>query len=679
MKINSIKSNIIIKTQQFRNFYNLKYFNNLKFSSCFEIQNKYGLFYFVAGFLYIQLVMGLPLSLNPGAGHDDGLFLELAKQFSRLNWLGEFNQMTLAKGPGFPILLAINRYLLIPISLSMAFLWVYAVIRFIRAFSLVIDNKYIIYLLFLLILFHPALFPFRVLRDSVYSAFVLLSFVPILECWLKEKKFDIKYDLKFSIPIFIFWVLREEGIWVLPGFLFLVLSIIYIKKDKKDQRNSFLLNISTILLLVLLWISIVASINKYMYGSFQVVDFKGGAFSNAVKKITSIEINQNTPFLPVPEEKRKILYEISPSFARLKNYFEVDGKAWTEHGCSYYPTTCGDYAYGWFLWAFRDAVASIGLYKNASTAEEFYKQIIQEVDLACNTRVKCKSHIIPFMPVISLEQVKSFPAKLYEFIQLSYLSMSHGLTIEDPSNGEQKAIAKARIFYGNPLSSNTLWESQKSVSGWYSPINIKDWFQLSCKENNRNFTILVERFSSKDVAEALNNQNLVLNRFSFKIPLSNDCKVIFDNNENNTSLNDLPVGKSILSSGIIFIDKKEDFTGGNSKIFIHLKKWLVVIYSKILPIIFWIGSLSFFIILCFFIGLRSKLLFQLALLPTFFWILYYSRILLLTLIDISSFPALSSIYVSAAYPLLILASFISLINCIKSVFFIKQLNFKTHI
>jgi len=72
---------------------------------------------------YLVLAMQLPVTILSGAITDDALFFSHAYQITLGNWLGDYNQLTLAKGSGFPILLAINAILGTPITLFVAALY----------------------------------------------------------------------------------------------------------------------------------------------------------------------------------------------------------------------------------------------------------------------------------------------------------------------------------------------------------------------------------------------------------------------------------------------------------------------------------------------------------------------------------------------------------------------------
>src|SRR5664280_5946 len=82
--------------------------------------------FFLFSVAYLVLAMNLPVSIYTDAGHDDALFWGNAYQIVKGNWLGAYSQMTLAKGPGFPLFLAANAVLGIPVTLLIALLYLFA-------------------------------------------------------------------------------------------------------------------------------------------------------------------------------------------------------------------------------------------------------------------------------------------------------------------------------------------------------------------------------------------------------------------------------------------------------------------------------------------------------------------------------------------------------------------------
>ena len=114
--------------------------------------------------------MNLPVSIYTTAGHDDALFRTRAYQILLGNWLGPYNQMTLAKGPAFSLLLAANAVPGIPITLFVSLCYLLACWLLVCTLRRIGMNTYLVLLLYPILLFHPAVLPLRIIRDNVYPA-----------------------------------------------------------------------------------------------------------------------------------------------------------------------------------------------------------------------------------------------------------------------------------------------------------------------------------------------------------------------------------------------------------------------------------------------------------------------------------------------------------------------------
>jgi len=175
----------------------------------------------ILSLFYISLTLHLPVTLRSDYIHDDALFWINANQLIQGNWFGIYNQMTLAKGPAFPFFLALNFVLGFPITLSIALFYLFSCLIFFQVIKRFNVNKYFSFLLFILILFHPALFPIEIIRDNIYPALTLLvisGFIEIIFDW-KISKIKILF---YSLCLVLFWITREEGVWIIPGLIVLL-------------------------------------------------------------------------------------------------------------------------------------------------------------------------------------------------------------------------------------------------------------------------------------------------------------------------------------------------------------------------------------------------------------------------------------------------------------------------
>ena len=126
----------------------------------------------------------LPINIIAGAPHDDTLFYSLGKNLSDLNWLGDYNNLTLIKGPIFPLFLSISMKLGIPLRLWETFLICSSVIYFVSSLQKFQPfKKYFAGCMLILIIFDAFQYfsiSFRILRETIYPWLLLLVVTQII-------------------------------------------------------------------------------------------------------------------------------------------------------------------------------------------------------------------------------------------------------------------------------------------------------------------------------------------------------------------------------------------------------------------------------------------------------------------------------------------------------------------
>jgi hypothetical protein len=521
--------------------------------------------YLFFSILYLFIAFNLPISINTTAAHDDAWFMQNAYTILHGGWLGSFSQMTLIKGAAYPIFLAINKLLHAPIQLSTAFLYLLACIFMANIFRKSGASYLLALLLFVFLLFQPAIFPLRVIRDNIYPALLLISFCGI--SYICSQAIQPKNKcllLSSGICAGFFWTTREEGAWVIPAFSIIVVYGLYIRFKNYPELLAFLKNLAWYFCFALIPILTIASINLSRYGSFQLADTQNSVFVNSISSINNVRVGPEEPFLSAPFKKREAIYQVSPSFAELREYFELTGKAWTEHSCKIYPNTCGDYADGWFMWALRDGVSNLGYYSSAKSAEDFYQKVTAEISQACKAgNLVCVNNVIPYSPKFTDESLKAFPNIMLHAISATLYKEGH-LLIGDPSKGSPTELIKMMDLIG----SQTI---------------------LSSDPQNQQFS----QFSN----------------LSLKV-----------------------------------------------------KQILLQLYSQLSAPLALFGILGFIGVSIQLIRRRASLTF-LTIFAFSLWILYFSRVILISIIHATSFPTLGSsenLYLLPAFPLLTAASIISL-------------------
>lgn len=615
---------------------------------------------------YIFCAMNLPVSIYTLAGHDDGLFISNAYSIIKGEWLGSYSQMTLAKGAGYPLFLAVNAAFGIPITLSIALFYAFSVWLLTEKLRQLGASNLIALFIFTFLLFHPHIFPIRIIRDNIYPALSLLVFAAIIDvCFLQQRRW---FMLAFyGCVIALFWITREEGIWMFPALALIALFALW-DKWRAGSRNDFRILLKSGAVLVFftsLPLLAVCSINYTKYGAFLTVDFKDPAFSKSLSLLNSIETDNKILHVPVNKQQREIAYSVSPAFAELKTFFEETGTNWTMPGCNTYPDTCGDYAGGWFMWAYRDAVQQKGYYQSFAQAHAFYQRVVDEISIACKTKkITCKGGLFGFLPKLNTAEVSAIPNSLVNSYKLIILQTPVNLDA-GPSMDSNGRLNSVRLFLRNPLTVPSIEEDVIRVNGWYyNPVTIDQWIDLECTINGSNNKEVITRISSPDIAIAMSNSSATQQRFSISSLAQSGCKIV-DNNGKSISIDHLYAigsGAFAMGDGTLFIDSAVTATPKTlKKVATTIKLSLASIYKLVLPLLFWLGLILLVINLLICIIAKS-IPSPLLLCALAAWMLVCTRTVILILIDISSFPAINSLYMGPAFPLLIVAIFLSIFS-----------------
>ena len=619
--------------------------------------------YFLTGLVYIYFVIHLPVSLYINAPHDDAMFWNRAFSILNGDWLGPYTNMVLPKGATFSIFLAFNSLTGLPITLTMGLLYWFSVYNLSKILVRIGFNRHLIFILYLLVLFHPTMQPIRIIRDNIYPALVILAICGFIELFANRQNSKsqlLKFCL-YGVALGFMLATREEGLWIAPAVLLLLAGYFYVSIR---NRNSFTESAKPLLAIALGAIAVVTAIsflNYKFYGKFQPTDM-GGQFSKAVTNLSAIRIGDSIPYVPLSNFNRNEIYKISPQFNELKEYFEGPGKEWTKHGCVMYPESCGEYQAGWFLWALRDAVASRGFYKDALSADNYYKILNHEIASACEKGViKCSSTLIPFLPSITKAQYLLVPGAVIESIDL--ISLKKALPLHGGNSHDFfPALENVRKLLNYPLVMPSISEERGSfriISGWFYSGN-SEFIRLHCAGNGGEgqHSIQISRLPSPDVKDNFKNSYSDNQRFSIKLYYSDSCNFFYKQNlinANDVSSNN---SYSLDKDGILHIDSVKENSIFKIMNFLKSKEYILALYELIIPVIIFFGFVAFLVTTLIFLRKRTYLV--LYLVSLVFWVLLISRLALLIVVYISSFPGLIPLYLSVAYPLSVIASLLSI-------------------
>lgn len=366
-------------------------------------------FYFVITlliFVKLWLVSDQLLWARADFIHDDLLFIRLADHLLQSGWLGPYDNLTLVKGPFYPLWIAFSFLLGIPLLLSQQLLYIAACLVTDQALCPLVERPSARLALFSLLLFNPATssFPLTcVLRDALYPGLTLLMVAATLGLFIRRHASIqplVGWALMAGLATSAFWLTREEGIWMLPFliplWIWTLSAALFI--NWRDWRKTAIVILPW--MLPVLAVLVVSWVNQAHYGVYAVVEFKTPEFQAAYGALTRVQHQEHKPQIPVPKEARQRIYAQSAAFAELRPFFEQEG-FWTLQGIGFsnHPAGGDEIGGGWFSWALRDAAAAAGYFNSGIQSAAFFQRLADEINAACEAqRLDCLEERVSLMP-----------------------------------------------------------------------------------------------------------------------------------------------------------------------------------------------------------------------------------------------------------------------------------------
>lgn len=367
---------------------------------------------FLATLIRILINLNTPVTVAPEQVYDDQLLFSYSASLRHLDWLGDYNLITLVKGITYPVFLSVNPSLLIPYSLGIAIFYILTIILFCRSLKPIFSGKVRI-LIYIALLFSPIMFSpevaFRMYRNVLLPGSVLLLFGSYIGLYLRRnssKRTLISWSLLSSLSLVFFWNIKEDSIWVLP-FILTISLIIFVGwciKIRKDKTNNIIPR-TIILILPLLCVflvnQIISFINLQRYGVYLTNDKNSGEFSRMIKTIMRVEDPTNTnPKVWVSNAKIQNIAAHSQTFDEIADDI-VESDAWVQPD----GETYGDH----ILWKIRYVMSNKGYFENAVKVQEFSKKVVDEIEESLsNGSLKSdgKLHISAQLHGVSVDDLK---------------------------------------------------------------------------------------------------------------------------------------------------------------------------------------------------------------------------------------------------------------------------------
>ncbi len=457
-------------------------------SSCLR-SNVFWLAILLITALSLWLRQALPIEALGEAAIDDALFVKLARSLARGQWLGEYDRYTLSKGPGYPLFIALNFYLGLPLKLAEQLFYLAAA----AALSGVMARwvgRWAALVTFVLIAFNPVQWTglVRVLREGIYGAEALLLFALAARLFLLERGAPLGQPLggRRGLPLALgatfaaYWLTREEGVWLLPSLglmvLFWLIDRHAVWRAAAPRPRRWLLGearyLGLPLAVVLAAIGLVNTLNWTHYGVWTSNDFaRSPGFVAAYGAIARIDTGEADPLLLFTKQARALAYQVSPAARELEEPFEtMRAAAWAKPSCTFAPPGnpryCQEIISGFLPWALREVVTDLGYYDDARRAEAYYQRLATEVNAACDAgQLPCLPPRATLLPPLPAGWEGRIVDRLWPALDL-LARFGGGWWPLHPSTGTPPNLRLFQDMTGGPLAPVTDYKDGSYVRGW---------------------------------------------------------------------------------------------------------------------------------------------------------------------------------------------------------------------
>lgn len=622
--------------------------------------------------LSLWLRSGFPIHAIGGASFDDALFIRLAGSLRRAHWLGSYDEMTLAKGMFYPLFIAATSLLHIPLKMAEHLVYLAAAAGFAWVACRLSGNRWLGGVLFSALALNPVLWTLglaRVVREGLYIGLCLGAVAAAGALCLVSHTTPVRRRLALGAGTGAVcaacWLTREEGVWLIPSLaavaVFGALAIAADPVRAKSARAAGLAALAGLGTAITI-VATVAGLNRAVYGVFTDVEFRAHGFLSAYGALTRVKQDEPQAFVPVPRAVREKVYAVSPAAAELRPWLEGDmGAGWQRTGCAQQSEvlSCLDIRGGWFVWALRSAAAAAGHSRSGREAEDFYDRMAREINTACTLgRLACLPPRVGLSPQLRAQHVRDAIAVSPRMASL-LLTFGKGEVYSLPSEGTPAQMALFRGLAG-PIAASDGNAVITDIDGWIAAPHGPP--AIAVVDGAGNPSGLVNLTPAPDVDRIMAGRGLFARRFSIapECP-ENGCTLVITTADGAvrqlplSSLNrEVPADPAYLLT-VEFLGHRP---GAAMPLFRtpaqRLARALTDIYALGMPVLFATGCLGLIIGLWAF--RRAPALVLLGGIGVAAGAGVAARIALLSYLDVTSFPALNTPYLSPASPFAIVVA-----------------------
>ncbi len=343
----------------------------------------------------LWMLHGLPINPLVGAACDDALLVKWALHLFEGTWTGPFSCYTFMKEIGFSAYLAALCRLKLPYIMATNLLYIGGCLVLLYAISHIVKQKWALYAIYAVLLFHPVMAAVQTGQRVYRNSFAVALAVWVVGCVL-NLYFDIGKKPFYRSFIWaalaagslgVLWETKSDTIWLLPFTVAVLLATAFlVLKNRKVLAPLPRLALVTFPILgIILTSHFVDIVNTKVYGAAGVA-----YYGPTMSILTNLDEEGAEKNISLPRKTFQKLCSISPTLALVQAEIEAEMDAYDA-----YDTKPGDgnVEDGWLGWALIGGIDKAGYYKDCQTANEFYKNVHQELSAGIEEGViKVKQH-----------------------------------------------------------------------------------------------------------------------------------------------------------------------------------------------------------------------------------------------------------------------------------------------
>ena len=356
-----------------------------------------------------------PVWLRASSVLDGQLFGQLAGNLTDGDWLGPFDGRNLAKGPSYPMFIAVSYWTHVPLVLAEQLLYLMAAGVLAVALGRLGRSRWLGGTVFATLALNPVHLGAAgssVVREVVYTSFGLLllglillvvSLVPRLAHTTRGWGFVLIAIAGALIGVIgaAYYLCREERDWIAPAVVVALCAGLLAWKGRGRVGLRAWFGVAVVIVTAVACgvtaVTLVVNENKTEYGSGVISDMADGQLARAYTDWQSVEAGPRQRRVPVSRAARLEIYRFSPAATELRPYLEGPPRGLS--GCR--SPDC-EYSGAFFIWALRDAIGWAGHRRTETDLQQFSRRLADEVEAACRAHeLRCDRPILALAPPIS--------------------------------------------------------------------------------------------------------------------------------------------------------------------------------------------------------------------------------------------------------------------------------------